>query len=307
MSEIDEALNALEVHPRSTRRHELSPGGLLPLLDGSITLGYVVDGEITIDASAVRGCRLDLSNETASTSLGARTLLTGDAFILMGLRPMALESRSGAHVMISELKLDGEPGALPPLPDFAYVTGFARSEPAAAALAANMGLAECSEVELRSGDPVICRMMATTVLLSLVRAWAENGCAPQGWPARTDDPYLGRVVDAIHAAPGKDWNLEQLAILGAMSRSVFTERFREAFGQSPAKYVTQVRMAAAKSLLSDGRTIAATSRELGYTSDDGFSRAFRRHTGVAPSAWRSERFDSPNSTAPANSIAAPNA
>lgn len=58
-------------------------------------------------------------------------------------------------------------------------------------------------------------------------------------------------------------------------------------GSSPADYVTEVRIDAAKRMLGTGRSVSETSRELGYASDEGFSRAFRRRTGMTPSAWRS--------------------
>src|SRR5699024_5130296 len=91
-----------------------------------------------------------------------------------------------------------------------------------------------------------------------------------------------RVIEAIHADPGRDWTVELLATLGAMSRSVFAERFRLAVGSSPGTYVTGVRMDTAKRMLRAGRSVSATAAELGYSSDEGFSRAFRRHTGRTP-------------------------
>jgi AraC-like DNA-binding protein len=97
---------------------------------------------------------------------------------------------------------------------------------------------------------------------------------------------VDRVVDAIHEEPGREWTVERLASVGAMSRSAFAERFRTALGRSPADYVTEVRIDAAKRMLEDGRSVSETSRELGYASDEGFSRAFRRRTGMTPSSWR---------------------
>ncbi|KIP95217.1 hypothetical protein RU09_01735 [Microbacterium sp. MEJ108Y] len=153
-----------------------------------------------------------------------------------------------------------------------------------------MGPTDSTTCPSRQGDPVICRMMAQTVLLSVIRAWAANGCAPAGWPSVSNDPFLDRVVEAIHEQPGRDWTVERLASVGAMSRSVFAERFRSAIGRSPADYVTEVRVDAAKRMLSEGRSVSETSRELGYASDEGFSRAFRRRTGMAPSVWRATQL-----------------
>ncbi|KJC64698.1 hypothetical protein TZ00_07455 [Agreia bicolorata] len=149
-----------------------------------------------------------------------------------------------------------------------------------------MGVLDPAVCPMKSGDPVICRMMAATLLLTLIRAWAANECAPEGWPSLSTDPFLDRVVDAIHDEPGREWTVESLANVAVMSRSAFAARFRAVVGQSPANYVTDVRMVAAKRMLDAGRSVSETSRELGYASDEGFSRAFRRNSGVTPSAWR---------------------
>lgn len=270
---LEHVLSRVDVRPGLTRRAPVPAGGVLPLASGVITLVYVVDGEVGADAPSAPG-----------------VFRAGDALLSMGLRPLVLVSAEGARVMAVDLELSGSP-ALDDLPPVAWVTGFADREPAAAALAANLGAATADAVAAcarRSGDPLICRLMVTTVLLSLIRAWAQTGCAPQGWAQRRD-PYLDRVVAAIDDDPGRDWNVEVLATMGAMSRSVFAERFRRAIGMSPAGYVTAVRMRRAKELLDAGASVSATSRQLGYSSDEGFSRAFRRHAGLAPSAWPRRR------------------
>jgi AraC-like DNA-binding protein len=277
---LEETLASLDVRFGFATRALVRPSGLLALAEGVTTLAYVVEGEISGDLGGA-GCAIERTG-ALTIPAGSRTLLAGDAFLTMGRRPVVLESHSGARLMTAELTLD--PAAAAILPGHMFVTDFAAREPAAAALAANLGPADAHGT--RSGDPLICRMMVTTVLLSVIRAWAQLGCAPQGWPTRATDPFLDRVLAAIDEDPGRDWTVDLLATVGAMSRSVFAERFRTTIGQSPASYVTQVRMRRAEQLLDAGRTVTSASRELGYASDEGFSRAFRRHTGVAPSLWR---------------------
>jgi AraC-like DNA-binding protein len=196
----------------------------------------------------------------------------------------------GATLMVAEIELSDAAAWLGSLPESLSVTGFASLEPAAAALASSMGQHDADGPQSRSGDPVICRIMTKTVLLSLLRAWFDLGYA-RDWPLNASDPFLDRVIEAIHQDPGRDWTLEALASAGAMSRSAFAQRFRRIFGLPPASYVTGVRMDSAKRMLVAGRSISQTSRELGYASDEGFSRAFRRHTGMTPSTWRSGRSD----------------
>jgi AraC-like DNA-binding protein len=291
---LTQVLGSIDVRVGMARRIELGPGGVLPISSGAVTLVYVLHGSVHGHPPLGSECRIqiDFGPQRPAVTIAAdrSRLVAGDALITVGSRDFLLEPEESASLVVFEFDLSESArdfGAL--VPDVVIVTDFAGLEPAAAALAANMGLAEPATCALRSGDPVICRMMATTVLLSVVRAWAENGCAPDGWPFRSKDPFLERVVEAIHDEPGREWTVDLLASVGAMSRSVFAERFRAALGSTPASYVAEVRMNAAKRMLEDGLPVSSIARELGYVSDEGFSRAFRRHSGMTPSAWRMTR------------------
>ncbi|MBD3943513.1 helix-turn-helix transcriptional regulator [Microbacterium sp. NEAU-LLC] len=276
---LEHLLAAVDVHIRRQRRMRLDDAELLALDAGAITFAYVLSGELQMGLAGERAERLPV----------------GDILLLSGRGRGTLTAHGPATVLLSELDLADEAAhLLSLLPDHAIVRSFAELEPAAAAMLPHMGYdAEVQQLAKRGGDFVVCRMMAVTVLISVIRAWAAGGCAPEGWPTASSDPFLDRVVAAIHADPGREWTVETLAAVGAMSRSAFAERFRLRYGRSPAGYVTAVRMRAAQDLLSRGRGISAVSRELGYASDEGFSRAFRRSVGTTPSAWRSaHRFAS---------------
>lgn len=286
---LSQVLSAVDLQVGIARRVTLSAGALLPLAEGATTLVYVTGGSVQGHPPFAAGCALDVdrTSRRVAVSAGADRLVTGDAFLTLGGTPFLLQADAGASVLVFDLVLSDATSRLSAvLPDVITVTGFDALEPAAAALAANMGLVDPAACPVRQGDPLICRMMTTTVLLSVIRAWAANGCAPAGWPSMSKDPFLDRVVDAIHEQPGREWTVERLANVGAMSRSAFAERFRTAVGRSPADYVTEVRIDAAKRMLEAGRSVSETSRELGYASDEGFSRAFRRRTGMTPSSWR---------------------
>jgi len=288
---LSNVLGAVDLRVGIGRRTSLPAGALLPIPADTITLVYVVEGGVQGHPPLGEGCRIDVDADSRSLTPAPKTrhdvLVAGDAFLTLGRPAFVLEARNDTSLMIADIELADAASPLPALlPPFLTVTGFDAVEPAAAALALNMGLIDHTVMPARQGDPVICRMMATTVLLSVIRAWAANGCAPTGWPSLSNDPYLDRVVDAIREEPGRDWTVERLAGIGAMSRSTFAERFRSAVGRSPADYVTEVRVDAAKRMLDAGRSVSDVSRELGYASDEGFSRAFRRRTGQTPSSWR---------------------
>ncbi|WP_077221766.1 helix-turn-helix transcriptional regulator [Rathayibacter sp. VKM Ac-2630] len=281
---LEDVLSSLDVTLGELRRRRLAPGERLVLHEGVVVLVYVVDGELTALAPAGTACELDLAAGDAVAAPLPRTLLAGDALLAFGRRSATLVSTSGAGLMVVEVRLEPE-ACLRPLPGLVLAPGFARLEPAAAALAAQLGPPRGGSA--RSGDPVICRLMVRTVLLSVVRAWAsgEDG----GRRPLTGDVHLDRVAAAVADDPGREWTVDRLASAGAMSRTVLTERFRAAFGRTPAGYVAEVRMRRAKELLEEGRTVSEAARALGYSSDDGFSRAFRRHAGVVPSLWRTTR------------------
>jgi AraC-like DNA-binding protein len=108
-----------------------------------------------------------------------------------------------------------------------------------------------------------------------------------GWFRGLRDPTVGRAIAMIHARPGEDWSVERLAQGVAMSPSRFAARFAAALGESPMAYVAKWRMNVAGRLL-DGtqRGISEITAEVGYESVAAFNRAFKRHLGVPPAAWR---------------------
>lgn len=288
---LSQVLSTVDLRAGVARRIALAAGELLPVAHDALTLVYVTDGSVQGHPPLADGCRLDVDPGSRRLTIDPRgrrdRLVAGDAFLLVAGTPFALEAAEDAGLMVMDIELADAASTLRTmLPEIITVTGFDALEPAAAALAENMGLVDPATSPMRQGDPLICRMMATTVLLSVIRAWAANGCAPQGWPSLANDPFLDRVVEAIHEEPGRDWTVERLAGVGAMSRSTFAERFRTVVGRSPADYVTEVRVDAAKRMLEAGRTVSEISRALGYASDEGVSRAFRRRTGMTPSSWR---------------------
>jgi AraC-like DNA-binding protein len=286
---LAEVLGSIDLRAGVTRKVTLARNASLSLAFGSLVLVYVVEGSVHGHPPLASGCRvrIDASGLVAIATVdGSFRLATGDAFLTLGQQALALEAEERATLIAVDIELADTAAQLTTiLPEFIAVTAFNTLEPAAAALAENMGKISPGNCSLRSGDPIICRMMVSTVLLSVIRAWAENGCAPAGWPRCAMDPFLDRVLKAIHAEPGREWTVELLAAVGVMSRSVFAERFRRVVGRTPASYVRQVRMDVAKRMLSAGSTVSETSRQLGYTSDEGFSRAFRRNTGSPPSVW----------------------
>jgi AraC-like DNA-binding protein len=126
------------------------------------------------------------------------------------------------------------------------------------------------------------------LLLEVLKLHLATTPADQtGWLRALRDPVLAPALAAIHATPERKWNLLALAREARVSVSLLAERFREVLGLAPIRYLTDWRMHVAKDLLrSSDLGVAGVARRVGYDSEEAFSRAFKRETGLAPSAWR---------------------
>jgi hypothetical protein len=99
---------------------------------------------------------------------------------------------------------------------------------------------------------------------------------------RAGDPH-GRAAVVVYGAflTGESGHEARL------SRAAFSARFTGRVGESPMRYVAALRMQRARTLLCDRtRTVSAVARQTGYGSDVAFAAAFKRETGVSPSAYR---------------------
>jgi AraC-like DNA-binding protein len=108
-----------------------------------------------------------------------------------------------------------------------------------------------------------------------------------GWLGALRDPQIGAALALIHRTPDQDWSVATLARQVGMSRSTFAARFRSLVQATPLAYLSRWRMYRAASLLRDDRmTVSAVTERIGYESDAAFSKAFKRHFGVPPRAYR---------------------
>lgn len=140
----------------------------------------------------------------------------------------------------------------------------------------------------RMGTPAVLTRLIEVLILQTIRAWAESTAGnDQGWLGALRDPQIGHALALMHADPGIAWDLSRLAQAIGTSRTVFAERFARKVGCTPMLYLTRWRMDLASQWLEDERiTVAEVAERLAYGSEAAFSRAFKRHSGVAPSCLR---------------------
>jgi len=103
---------------------------------------------------------------------------------------------------------------------------------------------------------------------------------------------INRVVDYIDAHLAESLDLETLADVAHFSPWHFHRLFQAFTGETLADRVRRRRLetAAARLLESPPQSALAIALDVGFGSAEVFSRAFRGHFGVTPTAWRQGAF-----------------
>ena len=84
-------------------------------------------------------------------------------------------------------------------------------------------------------------------------------------------------------------DLHSLARHANMSASYFHKLFSHHFGTTPAEYVTNCRIVAAKTILAtEDCTMEQVAERCGFSSQSYFNYRFKQQTGVTPNQYRAE-------------------
>jgi AraC-like DNA-binding protein len=140
----------------------------------------------------------------------------------------------------------------------------------------------------RPGHEIIATRLADVLFIHALRAHAEAFPAEAGgWLRALEDPQIGAVLRAIHERPGEPWTVEGMAKVGGMSRSTFAARFQRLVGEGPLAYLTRLRMHIAARMIAERReSLTSIAGAVGYETDGAFGKAFKRHVGETPGAYR---------------------
>lgn len=198
----------------------------------------------------------------------------------------ALPSPAGRRVLFAaEVNWSGPDNpflvALPDLVEFVLA-----DDPDTVAL---VGVMQAELAARRCGAGSVLNRLGEVLIVRMMRAQIEAGSTEPGLLAGLCDPRLSRALVAMHDLPGRAWRNEDLARISGMSLSRFAEMFARAVGEPPAAYLRRWRMTLARQDIARGDRVEAVARRYGFSSAEGFSRAFTKHHGTTPIALRTTR------------------
>jgi AraC-like DNA-binding protein len=137
------------------------------------------------------------------------------------------------------------------------------------------------------GSQAVAEGLMKAFLILLLRGHLQQNQGSSSSFAMMRDPRLARAMVHVLERPEAAHTVDTLATTAGMSRTVFLERFREAFSQSPTEFIQEFRLKFAAHLLkTTSLPIKAVAVSVGYSSRSYFSRAFRTAFAMDPSAYR---------------------
>lgn len=145
-------------------------------------------------------------------------------------------------------------------------------------------------LSLFAGSDPARAWLLKAALISLLAIAQHHGHPPDETPAERAEgwPTLHRALDCIHQRFSEpDLDNSCVAHAAGLTPNHLSRVFREHFGFTLRKYLTQVRIEQAKRMLADGsRSITDVADQTGFSGIHAFSRAFHRETGLTPSNYR---------------------
>ncbi|ATL67944.1 GlxA family transcriptional regulator [Nocardia terpenica] len=167
-------------------------------------------------------------------------------------------------------------------PDAIYVRDGAVTT--SAGVSAGLDLALALVEEDHGAD--LAREVARDLVVFLQRPGGQSQFSVSARTARPRRDALRTVLDQVLADPAADHSLPAMAARAHLSVRHLTRLFRDELSTTPAAFVEQARLEAAQAMLESGESVTVTAHRSGLGSDESLRRAFLRHLGVTPSAYR---------------------
>jgi len=139
-----------------------------------------------------------------------------------------------------------------------------------------------------AGSGLVAAKLAELLFVETLRRYINGLPAEEtGWLAGARDELVGKALTLLHKEPAEPWTISELARRVGLSRTRLAERFRHFLGESPMAYLTRWRLKlASELLLATDDSVTEVAVAVGYESEAGFNRAFKREFDSPPAQFR---------------------
>jgi AraC-like DNA-binding protein len=128
---------------------------------------------------------------------------------------------------------------------------------------------------------------ATRATATAAAAWADDAFpAPASFGRPASALIANRVRARLHDDCAAPLTAGDLAEAAGCSRYTATRAFTAVYGLAPSDYQRQLRLRAARALLTAGSSAADAAATAGFADQAHLTRWFRRYYGVTPGAYR---------------------
>lgn len=140
----------------------------------------------------------------------------------------------------------------------------------------------CDHIDLGlAPDAIYAAAEGWRILLELCQAAARED------PAQSYPTLVSEALQIMQKEYAHLYGMEELAARLGVSKSYLIRLFSRHVGQSPGKYLMNLRIEEAKLLLASGEySVEAVADLTGFSDSNYFGKAFRRHTGMTPSQYQ---------------------
>ena len=133
----------------------------------------------------------------------------------------------------------------------------------------------------KAGVQFKCKAELYKIFYALYKEYA------QPYVPESKQSLLSPALEYIHKHYTEELiNVEQLSRLCGISYEYFRRLFHQFYGDSPVKYINELKLKRAKELLSSGLySVSDAALQSGFTDVSFFSRYFKKRVGVPPSLY----------------------
>jgi len=139
----------------------------------------------------------------------------------------------------------------------------------------------------RPGSAAVAGDLASALFVMLLRSYLATDPPAEGILVLLNARETGKAAAAMLHEPARDWGLDELASIAAVSRATLVRAFRKISGMPPQAFLTELRLGIARNRLAQtSDSIAQIAADVGYQSEAALSRAFHRRFAMRPGAMR---------------------